>query len=310
MTREDAGLSRPAPLDRLTIRALVQAALREDAAEQDLTSNALVPVDQQGRGVVVAKSDGVICGLQFALETYYAVEPRVRWMPAVSEGLRVAAGSTIAHVDGPVHAILRGERVALNYLGRLSGIATQTADCVRAAGAAGTGATRILDTRKTTPGLRMAERYAVRVGGGLNHRNDLRSAMLVKDNHIAAVRARGGSLADAVRLALAAAGPATAVEVEVTSLAELREAIDAGARAVLLDNFTPAALAEAVRLAQAAGVTSEASGGITRANLGDYVASGVDFISMGSLTHSVTPMDVSLQVVPESLSSDQRDASI
>ncbi len=307
MTREDAGLSRPAPLDRLTIRALVQAALREDAAEQDLTSNALVPVDQQGRGVVVAKSDGVICGLQFALETYYAVEPRVRWMPAVSEGLRVAAGSTIAHVDGPVHAILRGERVALNYLGRLSGIATQTADCVRAV--AGSGA-RILDTRKTTPGLRVAERYAVRVGGGLNHRNDLRSAMLVKDNHIAAVRARGGSLADAVRLAMSAAGPATAIEVEVTSLAELREAIDAGARAVLLDNFTAAALAEAVRLAQAAHVTSEASGGITRATLGAYAASGVDFISMGSLTHTVTPMDVSLQVVPEALSSDRRDPSI
>ena len=154
--------------------------------------------------MVVAKSDGVICGLQFALETYYAVEPRVRWMPAVSEGLRVAAGATIAHVDGPVHAILRGERVALNYLGRLSGIATQTADCVRAV--AGSGA-RILDTRKTTPGLRVAERYAVRVGGGLNHRNDLRAGLLVKDNHIAAVRARGGSLADAVRLALVGGGP-------------------------------------------------------------------------------------------------------
>jgi nicotinate-nucleotide pyrophosphorylase (carboxylating) len=299
MTREDAGLSRPAPLDRLTIRALVQAALREDAAQQDLTSNALVPVDQQGRGVVVAKSDGVVCGLQFALETYYAVEPRVRWMPAVSEGLRVAAGATIAHVDGPVHAILRGERVALNYLGRLSGTATQTADCVRAV--AGSGA-RILDTRKTTPGLRVAERYAVRVGGGGNHRNDLRSAMLVKDNHIAAVRARGGSLADAVRLALAAAGPATAVEVEVTSLDELREAIDAGARAVLLDNFTPPALAEAVRLARPAGVTTEASGGVTLATLPDYAASGVDFISLGALTHSVRPMDVSLQVVPEALS--------
>ena len=299
MTRRDAGLSRPAPLDRLTIRALVQAALQEDAAQQDLTSNALVPIDQQGRAVVVAKSDGVVCGLQFALETYYAVEPRVRWMPAVSEGLRVAAGATIAHVDGPVHAILRGERVALNYLGRLSGIATQTADCVRAV--AGSGA-RILDTRKTTPGLRTAERYAVRVGGGLNHRNDLRSGLLVKDNHIAAVRARGGSLADAVRLALSGAGPATAVEVEVTSLAELREAIDAGARAVLLDNFTPAALAEAAGLARQAGVTTEASGGITLANLGDYAAAGVDFISMGSLTHTVTPMDVSLQVVPEALS--------
>lgn len=290
----------PAPLDRLTIRSLVQAALREDAAEQDLTSNALVPIDQQGRGVVVAKSDGVVCGLQFALETYYAVEPRVRWMPAVSEGLRVATGSTIAHLDGPLHAILRGERVALNYLQRLSGIATQTADCVRATGQTGC---RILDTRKTTPGLRDAERYAVRIGGGTNHRNDLRSAILVKDNHIAALRARGGSLAAAVRLALDAAGPGTSVEIEVTSLDELREAIEAGARAVLLDNFQPHALHAAVALAKEHGVLTEASGGITRETIADYAASGVDFISIGALTHSVTPMDISLQVIPEALSS-------
>ena len=290
----------PAPLDRLTIRVLVQAALAEDGAEQDLTSNALVPVDQQGRGVVVAKSDGVVCGLQFALETFYAVEPRVRWMPAVSEGLRVASGATIAHIDGPLHAILRGERVALNYLQRLSGIATQTADCVRAT--AGTHC-RILDTRKTTPGLRVAERYAVRVGGGHNHRNDLRSAILVKDNHIAAVRARGGNLAEAVRLAHDAAGPATAVEVEVTSLEELREAIAAGARALLLDNFTPGAIRAAVAEAQQHSVITEASGGITPDTIADYAASGVDFMSMGALTHTVTPMDISLQVVPEALSS-------
>ena len=290
----------PAPLDRLTIRALVQAALREDGADQDLTSNALVPVDQQGRGVVVAKSSGVVCGMQFALETFYAVEPRVRWMPTVSEGLLVATGATIAHVDGPLHAILRGERVALNFLQRLSGIATQTQECVRAV--AGTSA-RILDTRKTTPGLRAAERYAVRVGGGLNHRNDLRSGLLVKDNHIAAVRARGGSLGDAVRLALASTGPATAVEVEVTSLEELAEATAAGARAVLLDNFTAEALGEAVARAHEAGLRTEASGSITPANVSAYAASGVDFISLGALTHTVTAMDISLQVVPEALSS-------
>ena len=299
MTRDEPVPIAPAPLDRLTIRALVQAALREDGAEQDLTSNALVPVDQQGRAVVVAKSSGVICGLQFALETFYAVEPRVRWMPAVSEGLLLATGATIAHVDGPLHAILRGERVALNFLQRLSGIATRTRECVRAAG----DGTRILDTRKTTPGLRVAERYAVRVGGGLNHRDDLRSGLLVKDNHIAAVRARGGSLGDAVRLALAGAGPATGVEVEVTSLAELREAIEAGAGTLLLDNFALEALGEAVAVAHEAGVTTEASGGIQPADVGALAASGVDFISLGALTHTLTPMDISLQVVPEALSS-------
>jgi len=291
----------PAPLDRLTIRALVQSALREDGAEQDLTSNALVPIDQQGRAVAVAKSSGVVCGLQFALETFYAVEPRVRWMPAVSEGLFVAQGATLAHVDGPLHAILRGERVALNFLQRLSGIATQTQECVRAV--AETSA-RILDTRKTTPGLRAAERYAVRVGGGLNHRDSLLAGVLVKDNHIAAVRARKGSLGDAVRLALAATGPATAVEVEVTSIDELREATEAGARAVLLDNFTPEALGEAVARAHEAGVITEASGGITLANVAAYAATDIDFISLGTLTHSVTPMDISLQVVPEALASE------
>ena len=299
MSRDDSGLTDPAPLDRLTIRALVHDALREDGADQDLTTNALVPVDQQGRAVVVAKSSGVICGLQFALETFYVVEPRVRWMPAVSEGLRVATGATIAHVDGPLHAILQGERVALNFLQRLSGIATQTADAVIAAGETGT---RILDTRKTTPGLRAAERYAVRRGGGLNHRDNLRAGILIKDNHIAAVRAREGSLADAVRLAKAGSGPATAVEVEVTSIDELREAIGAGASSVLLDNFAPDALPEAVSIAHEAGVTTEASGGITPETIGAYAASGVDFISLGALTHTLRPMDISLQVVPEALS--------
>ena len=290
----------PAPLDRLTIRRLVQQALREDGAEQDLTSNALVPVDQQGRAVVMAKSSGMICGLQFALETFYAVEPRVRWMPAVSEGMHIARGATIAHVDGPLHAILRGERVVLNYLQRLSGIATLTAECVRAARE---GGARILDTRKTTPGLRRAERYAVRIGGGLNHRDNLRAGILVKENHIAAVRARGGTLGDAVRLAVTAGGPATGVEIEVTSEAELREAIAAGAKAVLLDNFTMEALGGVATIAQQHGVTTEASGGIRPETVPDAAASGVDFISLGALTHSAPPMDISLQVVPQALSS-------
>ncbi|MEE9277602.1 MAG: carboxylating nicotinate-nucleotide diphosphorylase, partial [Dehalococcoidia bacterium] len=202
----------PSPLDRITVRQIVQAALEEDGANQDLTTAATVPSDQLGRGIVTAKSSGIIAGLQFAQETYYVVEPRVQWMPAVMDGAALALGATIAHVAGPLHAILRGERVALNFLQRLSGIATMTRDAVDSV--AGTPAT-ILDTRKTTPGLRLAERYAVRVGGGTNHRFNLSAGILIKDNHIAAVRARGETLADAVRAALAAAGPATAVEVEV-----------------------------------------------------------------------------------------------
>jgi nicotinate-nucleotide pyrophosphorylase (carboxylating) len=284
------------PLNRLDVRRLVQAALDEDGAAQDLTTDATVPADQLGRGILVAKSPGVLCGLQFGLETFYNVEPRVQWMPAVMDGIALASGATIAHVQGPLHAILRGERVALNFLQRLSGIATMTRDAVDAV--KGTSAT-ILDTRKTTPGLRLAERYAVRVGGGTNHRDNLGSAILIKDNHIAAVRARGGTLADTVLAALSTAGPATGVEVEVTTLDELNEALQAGARAILLDNFTPDTLPEAVDRAHAGGATTEASGGITLDNLAAIAASGVDFISMGALTHTIQPMDISLQVSPD-----------
>jgi nicotinate-nucleotide pyrophosphorylase (carboxylating) len=284
------------PLNRLAVRRLVQAALDEDGATQDLTTDATVPTNQLGRGLLLAKSSGIICGLQFGLETFYIIEPRVQWMPAVVDGTPLAPGATIAQIQGPLHAVLRGERVALNFLQRLSGIATMTraaVDCV-----AGADAT-ILDTRKTTPGLRLAERYAVRVGGGRNHRDNLNSAILIKDNHIAAVRARGGTLADAVRAALSTAGPATAVEVEVTTLDELDEALTAGARAILLDNFTPDALAPAVQRAQASGATTEASGGITLDNLAAIAASGVDFISMGALTHTIQPIDISLQINPD-----------
>ncbi len=286
--------SQPPPLDRNTVRELVRMALEEDGAGHDLTTDALVPLDQEGRGTVVAKSAGIICGLPFAAETYALLDPRLRWLPATTDGSRVAAGDAVAEVAGPLHAILRGERVALNFLQRLSGIATMTGAAVEAV--AHTGA-KILDTRKTTPGLRPAERYAVQVGGGFNHRFNLGAGILIKDNHIAAVRARGGSLADAVRAAQASAAPATAVEVEVTSLAELDEALDAGARAILLDNFAPETLAAAVRRARSRGALTEASGGITLENLAAVADSGVDYISLGAITHSVPALDLSLQLL-------------
>lgn len=288
-----------APLDRITIRQLVQHALEEDGASQDLTTNALVPPDQLGRGIVTAKQAGVVAGLNFAQETYYVVEPRVQWMAACTDGTAVAPGATLAHVTGPLHAILRGERVALNFLQRLSGVATLTAE---AAQRVGHTRARILDTRKTTPGLRVAERYAVRVGGGVNHRFNLASAILVKDNHIAAVRASGGTLGDAVRRALDSAGPGTAVEVEVISLDELDEALAAGARAILLDNFAPADLPSAVGRAHEAGAVVEASGGITLDTIATVADAGVDFISLGAITHSAPALDISLNIQPETLS--------
>ena len=287
----------PAALDRITLRRLVQLALDEDGANQDLTTNALVPPDQLGRARIVAKQSGVICGLSFGQETYHVVEPRVQWMAAVIEGMEIAAGATIAHLAGPIHPMLRGERVVLNYLQRLSGIATLTREAVQRV--AHTEA-KILDTRKTSPGLRVAERYAVRVGGGLNHRFNLHAGLLVKDNHIAAVRARGGSLADATRAALAAAGPATAVEIEVTSLDEVDEALATGARALLLDNLSPHAMAQAVARARQARALTEASGNITLDNVAAVAESGVDFISLGALTHSAPALDLSMRIEPES----------
>ena len=287
------------PLDRFTLRALLEAALREDAAAQDLTTEITVPRDQLGRAIVVAKQSGVICGLPFAEETYYVLEPRVQWMPAVMEGMLVAQGATLAHVNGPLHAILRGERVALNFLQRLSSIATATRDLVDRV--AHTKAT-VLDTRKTTPGLRAAERYAVRVGGGMNHRYNLNAGVLIKDNHIAALRARGGTLGDAVRAALAAVGPATAVEVEVQSQAELEEALSAGARAILLDNFALSDLAAAAERAHALDAVVEASGGITLETAAAVAETGVDFISSGAITHSAPALDISMQALPETLS--------
>ena len=282
--------------DRSTVRRLVQAALDEDGASQDLTTNALVPPDQAGPAVLTAKQAGVVCGLGFAAAAFNLVEPALRWEPACDDGAIVPAGTILARVSGSLHGILRAERVALNFLQRLSGVATMTAAAVdRIAHTE----SRILDTRKTTPGLRVAERYAVRAGGGVNHRFNLSSAILIKDNHIAAQRARERSLRDAVRTALARAGPGVAVEVEVMNQAELLEALEAGASAVLLDNFEIAELRQAATTAREHGALSEASGGITLSEIADVAESGVDFISLGALTHSAPALDISLNLEPE-----------
>lgn len=281
-------------MERSAIRSLVAAALAEDRADLDVTSLSLAEWMGDAAGDVTARAAGVLCGIDFARAAFSITAPDAIFKADAEDGRTVAAGERIARIEGGAAGILGGERVALNFLQRLSGTATLTAQAVAAAGRGGHA--RILDTRKTTPGLRAPERLAVRYGGGLNHRDNLAAGVLIKDNHIAAVRARGGTLADAVRAARRNVGPATAVEVEVTSPAEAREALEAGARALLLDNFALADLPAAVDLAVQAGAATEASGGIALADIEAISATGVDYISLGALTHSAPALDIALDL--------------
>ena len=284
-------------LDLTIVQRLVDATLAEDRADLDLTTNALSKwIDwRQGNAQLTARAEGVVCGLDFAVAAFAALDPDVRFLPAVSDGDHVSAGQQIAAVGGQLGPLLRAERTALNWLQRLSGTATLTRQAVSAAGTR----TKILDTRKTTPGLRPAERYAVRCGGGLNHRDSLAAGVLIKDNHISAVRQSGGTLADAVASAIANVGPATGVEVEVTNLEEAQEALDAGATALLLDNFAIDDLTPAVELARVYRARTEASGGITLEQIPAIARAGVDFISLGALTHSAPALDIALDIVSE-----------
>lgn len=275
-------------LPEQAVRTLVLAALQEDIGPGDVTTNACVPADERATGKLIVKEDGVVCGHPVARATFQALAPDARYDELVPEGAAVKAGTIVATVTGSARAVLTGERVALNFMQRLSGIATMTRRLV--AQLAGTQA-QLTDTRKTTPGLRLLEKYAVRVGGGRNHRFGLYDAVLIKDNHIA----MAGGIAAAVAACRQAAPHTAKIEVEVTNLAELEEALQAGADIVLLDNMDPALLRQAV--AQTAGrALLEASGGINEKSLAAVAASGVDYISMGALTHSAPALDISLDV--------------
>lgn len=279
---------RPPPA--LLYEAVLVAALREDLGRAgDITTDAVVPADASAVADVVARREGRVAGLEIACRAFSLLDQRVRVEFRAADGEDVAAGTVLARVSGPGRAILSAERVVLNLLGRLCGIATQTRRVV--ALVAGTGA-RVACTRKTTPGLRALEKYAVRVGGGVNHRFGLDDAVLIKDNHVAVA----GGVTEAVRRAKAATGHLVKVEVEVTGLAELQEALDAGAEVILLDNMSPEQMREAVTLVAGRAVT-EASGGITPENAAEVAASGVDVLSLGWLTHSVPALDVALDVV-------------
>jgi nicotinate-nucleotide pyrophosphorylase (carboxylating) len=277
------------------LRRLAENALMEDEAWHDITTEALVPPEQTGKGVIVAKAEGVLAGLPMAEAVFKAIDPSLAWSAPgglVAEGARLWPGEAVAEVEGPLAAILRAERVALNYLTHLSGVATATARLVEAI--AGTPC-RLRDTRKTTPGLRTLEKYAVRIGGGENHRFTLADAVLIKDNHLAALRARGLGIADAVRVAREAALPEMRVQIEVTSVEEAREALAAGAHELLLDNMPPEEMRRVVDLAKGKAVL-EASGGITLANARRVAETGVDYISVGAITHSAPALDLSLEM--------------
>jgi nicotinate-nucleotide pyrophosphorylase (carboxylating) len=279
-------------LDLQLVRRVVRAALEEDGAFQDVTTLSTVPPDQRGRGVFIAKDIGVLAGLPLVAAAFEAVDPGIELRPKLRDGAPLEYGSVIAEVEGPLAPILSGERVALNMLQRLSGTASLTRRIVDAVAGL---ESRIVDTRKTTPGLRALERYAVRVGGGHNHRFNLADGVLIKDNHLAAGRSRGLSIGDVVRAARKGAPHTMRIEVEVESFDEAREAVEAGADIILLDNMDPPEMARCVEMIAGRALT-EASGGVTIDNVRAIAESGVDIISSGSLTHSAKALDISLEI--------------
>jgi nicotinate-nucleotide pyrophosphorylase (carboxylating) len=275
-------------LPRFLVEQAVAAALEEDLGSVgDITTDAIIPANAQGEASIIVRKPGVIAGLDLAEATFKSLDPDVRFTRIVEDASKVEAGGTIANLAGKTRTLLTGERTALNFLGHLSGIATLTATYVAAV--EGTRA-KIVETRKTTPGLRAPEKYAVRCGGGINHRFGLYDAVLVKDNHVAAA----GGLADALNTLRTAVGHLVKIEVEVDTLDQLEEALRFPIDAVLLDNMDVGTLKKAVALVKGRVVT-EASGGVTLENVGEIAKTGVDLISVGALTHSARSLDSSLE---------------
>jgi nicotinate-nucleotide pyrophosphorylase (carboxylating) len=278
-------------------RRLIEQALAEDLGDAgDLTSRATIPADLPGRAAFVARADGVIAGLPVAGLVFAAIDAHVRFEPLVADGAAVTPGARLATVEGPMRAVLAGERTALNFVQRLSGVATLTRRYVEAAG----GGARVLDTRKTTPGWRLLEKYAVRAGGGHNHRVGLYDGILIKDNHLAALGGGPDALQRAVAAARAAAGPGVPVEVEVDTWEQFEAALACGPDIVLLDNMSPDLLRRCAgrRAAAAPAVQLEASGGVTLQTIAAIAVTGVDRVSVGALTHSVVALDVALDYLP------------
>ena len=285
--------------NELQAEEAIDRALAEDLGKGDVTTEALIPNDQQGRGFIVARKEGILAGINIAKQAFHRVDPELKVELLIADGARVKPGSRIATVSGSIASIIKGERVALNFLQRLSGIASETNCYVEMVKGL---PVRIIDTRKTTPGLRWLEKYAVRAGGGENHRMDLADGILIKDNHLVALRSQGLTIKEAVAKAKgnAAQRPGTqhserGVEVEVATVSEALEAVEAGADIVMLDNMNLEDMRKAVEAIHGRALI-EASGGITRDNVRAVAETGVDFISAGALTHSAMALDISLEL--------------
>ncbi len=288
------------PPDPKIVQRVVEAALLEDGARSDVTTKAVVPEGQAGRAVIIAKEGGVLAGLPVAEATFAALDATVQFVPLVPDGSIISRGDRLVGIEGALPAILSGERVALNFLQQLSGVATATNELVEAVAGLharpdGRAPARIIDTRKTTPGLRELERYAVRLGGGQNHRFNLSDGVLIKDNHIAAARDRDLSIGQIVELARRNVSHTFRVEIEVTTREEAREAVGAGADAILLDNMSAAEMRLVVEDVAGRAIT-EASGGVSLDTVREIAETGVDLISVGGITHSAPALDLSMEL--------------
>ena len=274
-------------MDYIGLDELLLSALREDIGTGDITTTCCIPAENRSEAYFIAKESGIICGIDIAARVFTLVDTGIAFSPIFKDGDKVSKGEIIATVSGSSRGILTGERVALNLMQRLSGTATATAKAVEAV--AGTKA-RITDTRKSTPGLRVLEKYAVRVGGGHNHRFNLADGVLIKDNHIAAA----GGIAAAVSAARNTVPHVMKIEVETETLDEVRQALEAGADIIMLDNMSIELMTEAVKIIDGRALT-EASGNMGERNITDVARTGVDIISIGALTHSVKSLDISLK---------------
>jgi nicotinate-nucleotide pyrophosphorylase (carboxylating) len=280
------------PSNKLQIEEIIDRALAEDLGKGDVTTEALIPGDQRGTGFIVAKKAGILAGTGAAKQVFHRVDPELKVEILLEDGARIKPGSKIARVSGTIASILKAERVALNFLQRLSGIASETNRYVEAVGGL---PVRIMDTRKTTPGLRSLEKHAVKAGGGENHRMSLGDGILIKDNHLAALRSQGLNIKEIIAKARQNAPQRLPVELEAGTVSEALEAVEAGADIVMLDNMNLEDMRKAVKSIHGRALI-EASGGITLDNVRAVAETGVDFISIGALTHSARALDISLEL--------------
>jgi len=276
------------------LNTLIDLALEEDIGGGDITSETLIPADLRAKTTLLAKAEGVLAGVDLAKLVFIKVDPDLKFKTLLKDGTELHPGNVIGTITGNARSILKAERVALNFLQKLSGIASQTAEYVAIIGDL---PVEILDTRKTTPGMRLLEKYAVSMGGGRNHRFNLSDGMLIKDNHLATLRAHGMTLQEIVNKAKLGAPEGIKVEVEVTNLKEVREAVAAAADIIMFDNMSPAKMRAAVKIVPAE-IMTEASGNINLKTVRAAAETGVNFISIGALTHSSKALDISLEFQP------------